>query len=269
MSSPIDLNAYFRRIGYTGAARPTMDVLKTLVHLHAGTIPFENLNPLLGLPVPLDAASLERKLLHEQRGGYCFEHNLLLKHVLEAIGFDVHGLAARVLWNQPENAVTARGHMLLRVNLDGQPYIVDVGFGGMTLTGVLRLEPGPEQTTPHEPFRLIESNGYLHLQALVRGEWKTTYRFELQEQFQVDYEVTNYYLSTNPSSHFRTSLLAARAEPDRRYSLLNTQLSIHHLGGSTEKRTLAGPAELREALEQLFRIKLPDGPELDLALRKL
>ncbi|WP_224250059.1 arylamine N-acetyltransferase family protein [Hyalangium gracile] len=269
MTATIDLNAYLRRIGFTLGVRPTLEVLKALVLLHARAIPFENLNPLLGLPVPLDPASLERKLILERRGGYCFEHNLLFKHALEAIGFDVHGLAARVLWNQPEDAVTARGHMLLRVNLDGQPSIVDVGFGGMTLTGVLRLEPGVEQATPHEPFRFVEAAGDYRLQAQVRGEWKTLYRFDLQEQFQPDYEVTNYYLSTHPRSHFRTGLIAARVEPDRRYALRNTQLSIHHLSGATEQRHLTSAAELRETLERDFRVKLPETPELEAALQRL
>ncbi len=46
--------------------------------------------------------------------------------------------------------------MLLRVDLDGQPYIVDTGFGGVTLTGPLRLVADIEQATPHEPFRLVK-----------------------------------------------------------------------------------------------------------------
>ena len=59
----------------------------------------------------------------------------------------LRGLAARVIWNQPEGQVTPRSHMLLHVDLDGQPHIVDVGFGGLTLTGVLRLAPDVEQPT--------------------------------------------------------------------------------------------------------------------------
>lgn len=269
MSPAIDLDAYLNRIGYSGAARPTREFLEEIIPRHVQAIPFENLNPLLGLPVLLDPGSLERKLLHEQRGGYCFEHNLLLKHVLEAIGFNVQGLAARVLWGQPEDAVTMRSHMLLRVTLEGQPYLVDVGFGGLTLTGVLRLEPELEQPTPHEPFRLIEAVGSLRMQALVRGEWKTLYRFTLEEQFQVDYEVSNYYLSTHPRSHFTQNLIAARATADRRYALLNNQLSIHLLNGSTERRTLTSPAEIRETLERDFLLKLPVGPELNLSLQRL
>ena len=269
MGPAIDLNAYFARIGHAGATTPSLETLRELVLLQPQAIPFENLNPLLGLPVLLDPASLERKILHEGRGGYCFELNLLLKLALEAIGFNVHGLAARVLWNQPEDAVTPRSHMLLRVPIDGEEYIVDSAFGGMTMTGVLRLEPDVEQATPHEPFRLLrEPSGYLRLQAGVRGEWMPLYRFDLQEQFPPDYEFSNYYLSTHPRSHFKSNLYAGRIEARRRLALHNSQFNIHHLGGPSATRILTSAAELREVLERDFLIKLPESPELERVLTR-
>jgi len=265
----IDLPAYFRRIDHHGPTAPTLATLAAIVRAHAAAIPFENLDPLLGRPVALDLAALEKKLLHAGRGGYCFEHNLLLSHVLRALGFQVRGLAARVTWNQPADRVTPRGHMLLRVDLDGQAYVVDVGFGGLTLTGVLRLVADVEQPTPHEPFRLVEVDGYHCMQALLRGDWLALYRFDLQEQFQADYEVTSYFLSTHPDSHFRTGLIAARAAADRRHALRNRNYAVHHLGGDTERRVLATTDELRRVLEREFQIVLPADPELDRALDNL
>ena len=111
----IDLGAYFRRIGFEGDRVPTPDVLRAVHLRHALAIPFENLDPLLGRPVRLDPPDLERKLVRGGRGGYCYEHNLLLRHALEGRGFRVAGLAARVLWNRPDAAAPARTHMLLRV----------------------------------------------------------------------------------------------------------------------------------------------------------
>src|SRR5258706_13268600 len=157
MEAAIDLDAYFRRIGYSGERTPTLDTLRALQCRHTEAIPFENLNPLLGWPVRLDAASLEQKLVRDGRGGYCFEQNLLFLHVLKALGFSVLGLAARVLWNVPAGVITSRSHMLLRVDIGEEPYIADVGFGGQVLTGPLRLEPDTEQATPHEPFRLLRA----------------------------------------------------------------------------------------------------------------
>ena len=270
MSHAIDLDAYLRRIGYFGGREPTLDTLAALHLHHAQTIAFENLDPLLGRPIPLDAASLERKLIHDGRGGYCYEQNLLFGHVLRAFGFQVTGLAARVLWTYyPEDAITARSHQLLRVDLEGAPYIVDVGFGGQTLTGPLLLQPHLEQVTPHEPFRFVPAGDGYKMQCRIGAAWRSLYRFDLHEVFQPDYEILNYYASTHPQSRFVSALIAARPATHRRYALANSQFAVHHLGGPTERRVLETVSELRETLESVFLLKLPDAPELDTALARL
>ncbi len=271
-SAKINLDAYFKRIGYEGARRPTLDTLATIQLLHTETIAFENLNPLMGWPVRLDAESLQQKLVRDGRGGYCFEQNLLLKHALDALGFCVTGLAARVLWNMPEGAVPPRSHMLLLVDLDGGRYVVDVGFGGVTLTGPLRLEIDIEQTTPHEPFRLVKAQQEFEEfieQVKIGDDWVSLYRFSLAEQLLPDYEMANWYISTHPNSRFVTGLLAARPAPDRRYGLLNNQLTVHHRTGGKDRRLITSVTDMRETLEGEFRIVLPDAPELDGALARL
>ncbi len=265
----IDLDAYFQRIGYTGERTPTLATLQAIHLRHATAIPFENLTPLLHQPVRLDLASLQHKLVQSGRGGYCFEQNLLLLAVLRVLGFQMTGLAARVRWNVPDDVVTARGHMLLRVELDRQTYLADVGFGGLTLTAPLALLPNYVQSTPHEPFRIItDGDGYL-MQAQLGQEWRSLYRFDLQQQFLPDYEVSSWYLSNHPHSHFATGLMVARPDTDRRYALRNNQLTIHHLHGDTERRTLTTAAEIRAVLEDAFRITLPRTSELDPALQRL
>src|SRR5262245_16699152 len=151
----VALDEYFARIQYTGGRQPTLDNLRQLHAQHTQFIPFENLDPFLGRPVRLDLPYLEQKLIRERRGGYCFEHNLLFAHVLRAMGYPVTGLAARVLLNQADDAITPLSHMLLRVQVEGADYIADTGFGALTLTAPLRLEAGTEQSTPHESFRLM------------------------------------------------------------------------------------------------------------------
>ncbi|MGK9231536.1 arylamine N-acetyltransferase [Inquilinus limosus] len=267
MTDSFDLDAYLRRIGHDGPVAPDLATLQALVFRHACTIPFENLDPFLGRPPLLDPAALQRKLVAGGRGGYCFEQNLLLRLALQAIGFRVAGHAARVLWGQAEDQITPRGHMLLRVDLDDGPRIVDVGFGGQTLTGVLRLVPGIEQPTSHEPFRLVPVDRDLKLQAKAGGEWRTLYRFDLQEQWPVDYEAANWYLATHPTSHFVTGLIAARPEEGRRHALRNTEYAVHRLDGGTERRTLRDAAEVKAVLAEVFGLTLPDG--LDQALARL
>jgi N-hydroxyarylamine O-acetyltransferase len=269
MTTAFDLDAYFERIRYAGDRSPALDTLRVIHLRHTEAIPFENLNPFLGWPVPLDAQSLQDKIVRNGRGGYCFEQNALLNHALAALGFRVTGLAARVLWNAPDGAVARRSHMLLRVDLAEGSYIADVGFGGQTPTGPLRLETDAEQPTPHEPFRLTRVGAEYVLEAKIGGAWKRLYRFDLREELLPDYEVMNWYLSNHPNSRFVTGLIAARPAPRRRYALYNNEFAVHDLNGKTERRLLATAAELREALQDAFQVKLPDAPELDAALERV
>lgn len=254
----LDLAAYFDRIGYDGPAQPTLEVLRAIHHLHPQAIPFENLDPFLNRPVELGLPALQQKLVRSRRGGYCYEHGLLFMDVLKELGFKVSGLGARVLWNVPEGTITARSHMLLRVDLDDRIWLADVGFGGLTKTGPLLLEPDLEQQTPHELLRLIAADGYFRLEAKIAGAWQRLYRFDLHGLFDVDYAVSNYFLSTNPSSQFRTRLIAARALPGGRLALMNNRLSVYRLNGTAERRDLADAAELADVLETQFGIELPD-----------
>ena len=273
MGDRLDLDAYLARIGLDEPPGPDLDSLRAIVRHHAETIAFENLDPFCRVPVGLDVASLEAKLVHGGRGGWCFEQNLLLRHALDAIGFRTTGLAARVVWMRPPESsepLPARGHMLLRVDLDEGPHLVDVGFGGLTLTGVLRLEPGAEQATPHEPFRLVAvGSDDLAMQARLRGEWAALYRFSLQEQVQADYEVSNWYLSTHPDSHFLHGIMVARPDAGVRYALRNATLTTHHLDGASDARRIDDLDDLRDVLGATFRLRLPDTAEFDGALARV
>jgi N-hydroxyarylamine O-acetyltransferase len=262
--SPLD--RYFDRIGYEGPREATLPVLRALHRLHPQAIPFENLDPFLGLPVRLDGAALEEKLVAGRRGGYCYEQNLLFLRMLKLLGFEVSGLAARVMWGLPETTVTRRSHMLLRVTAGGRTLLADVGFGGLTLTAPLLLEPGLPQVTPHEDFRIVETGGLFRVEARIDSEWRPLYGFDLSEHFEADYEMASHFMSTHPSSPFTTNLMLARTLPDRRLACRNGRLSVHHSGGGTEQRNLGTPGELADAVETVFGISLPDRDALERAV---
>ncbi len=266
----VDLAAYFARIGYTSSTEPTLATLAGIVRQHAHSIPFENLTPLMGRTPALDLPSLQQKLISARRGGYCFEQNRLLQSVLAALGYATTDLLARVVWNTPADTLLPRSHMLLRVEVAEQSYIVDVGFGSMTLTSPLRLERDTVQPTTLEPFRLVAgTRSDLVTEVLVGGSWRPVYEFDLRRQYPIDFAVPNWYVSTNPSSHFLTALVAARPAEGRRYGLRNRQLTVRHLDGTTEQRVLTQRAELRQALAEDLLISLPDDPALDQALDRI
>lgn len=269
MSAPaIDLDAYLARIGYDGPRAPTLETLRELHRLHPQAIAFENLDPLLGRPVPLDIGALQDKLIHAGRGGYCFEQNLLFVHMLRALGYKVHEHTARVLWNRPEGVRSPRSHLLLVVDLDGQRYLADVGFGGNVLTGPLLLDTSAQQQTPHEPYRIVQEGGDYTIEFKPRDAWLKLLRFDLSEQIYEDHVQGNWFVSTHPKSIFVNSLMGARAEPGKRYALANNMLTVHHTGGESDKRAL-DTAELRDALTDILKINLDGLHGLDDALARL
>jgi arylamine N-acetyltransferase len=257
----LDLNGYFDRIGYRGAAAPTFDVLHELVTAHIQTIPFENLDPLLGVPVDdLSPEALADKMVRRRRGGYCYEQNGLMGDVLEALGFGVRRFKARVVWTAPPGApIPSQTHTLLGVTLPGAPQmlLVDVGFGGQTPTSPLRLETGSVQETSHEPYRLQDRRGGLVLEALIRDEWQSLYEFSTRTAPPIDLKVGSWFVSTHPSSHFVTGLMASLVTADGRCNLADRRLSIHS-GGATEKIVLPDAAAVVDTLIDRFGINVAD-----------
>lgn len=269
MSHRLDLDAYMARIGLVSEPRVDVATLRALATAHIAAIPFENLDPLTGVPVSLDLAAIEHKLVNSRRGGYCFEQNGLFLAVLRAIGFDVSGLIARVLWNKPEDAEVAQTHMLLRVEVEGESWLADVGFGSMALGGTLRLVVDEAQPTSLEPFRLVTDGTQWRTQALVRDAWRTLYRFRLQPTEPIDYVVANHYTSTHPASHFLHSLIVARTLADRRLGLRNREFVVHTPGQESVRRVLHGTDEIKRVLTEQFGVRLPASPLLDAKLDAL
>lgn len=262
MSDTFDLTRYLERIGYSGPRAPTLPAMREIHARHAAAIPFENIDPLLGRPVDLDLPALQAKIVRDRRGGYCFEQNTLLASALEALGFDVTRLAARVRWmappDQPEGP---RSHMLLRVEIDGAPYIADVGFGGYILAGPLRFTPGLEQNDWGNRLRFVESDARYTLQIHRSGDWHDIYRFALELQMPADYMVSNWWTSTRPGFLLTENLLAERLTPEARYSLFNKQLTTRYPDGRIEQRKLTSAGELGAVLTKTLGIDLPAEPE--------
>ncbi|HWK72108.1 MAG TPA: arylamine N-acetyltransferase [Burkholderiaceae bacterium] len=259
----IDISAYLEHIQYQGQREATWQALHELHVKHTQAIPFEALSPFTGTPVSLDIDALMDKFTRQKRGGYCYEHNSVFQHVLREMGFTVEGLAARVRLNAEDGVLTPRSHMLLLVDVEGETFIADTGFGGLTLTAPIRFATDIVQDTPHGPYRLLARDDAYCLQTKTRDEWQDLYIFDLARQHPPDYEVFNWYTSTHPSSHFVNNLIAARPAPNGRHALLNRQYSFYHLNGRVEKKALDSVTEIIHVLEDEFRISTSGIPNLN------
>jgi N-hydroxyarylamine O-acetyltransferase len=252
----IDLEAYLRRIGYSGSLQPVPAVLDAIHLAHATHIPFENLDILLGRPIALDLASLQAKLVADRRGGYCFEQNLLFSAVLQRLGFAVTHLAARVIY--PSGRKLPRTHILLRVDAAGDTWLADVGFG---LEGLLLPVPfvsGREARQFGWTYRAVEADGEWMLQSLRDGAWTDLYAFSLERQLAVDFEPANHYTATHPDSRFVRTLTVQLPTPEVRYRLRNRELVLDR-GGTVTRRELADDVELLSVLAEVFGLRFPAG----------
>jgi N-hydroxyarylamine O-acetyltransferase len=271
MSEPrlTDPALYLRHLGFDAPPAPTLETLRQLQLRHTGVFPFENLTTLSGEPVLIDLPSIEQKVLHAGRGGYCYELNKLFLALLQELGFDARAISGRVVMGQPEGAWTARTHRLSLVIIDDVRYITDVGFGGMVPTAPLQLDSRAEQLTPHEPYRLdLHVDGFT-LRAKVAGEWRAMYIFDLQRQEDIDFAVGNWYVSTHPESTFARQLMVARTGEGWRRTLNNGSFAIHRIGHDSERREVTDVQELIGLLESEFGIRVPEQAQLARTLERL
>ncbi|MFE5695180.1 arylamine N-acetyltransferase [Streptomyces erythrochromogenes] len=259
----LDLDAYLERIGLRGDSgalgelRPDLPTLYAVHRAHTAAITFESLDVLLGRPVALDVKSLEDKLVHGRRGGYCYEQNSLLAAALERIGFEVTGRGAR---NRTRgDSLLAVTHAALVVTVDGEEWLCDAGFGHQGPREPVPLaRPGAEVEQGKWTYRIREeANGVLAL-CLRRGEiWRDLYAFSPQRYHPVDYVVLNHYSSGHPRSSFVGRVVVQRPGDDVRRALVGRELTTLHPDGATEQR-LVGPEELLTVLDQEFGVRLPD-----------
>jgi N-hydroxyarylamine O-acetyltransferase len=255
---PVDLPSYFARIGYTGTGEMTLATLRELQLCHLSRIPFESLDPFLGIPVDIEPAAVQEKLVGGGRGGYCHEQNSLFHDVLAELGFSVAALGGRVvLTPEGKPGPLTLTHRLTLVELTEGYFIADVGFGGRTPTVPLRLEPELEQPTPFGAYRLTQTDDSFDLETKFNDRWTPLYRFNLVPQTRADFEVANWFTSTHPRSQFTQNLVVCRVMGNTRGNLLNAMLSLRSTDGSTEQKRLGSARELAEVMEETMMLKLP------------
>jgi N-hydroxyarylamine O-acetyltransferase len=204
-----DIDAYLERIGLSGS--PT---LAQVHRAHARSIPFENLDPYTGTPVSLEIEDLQRKLVGERRGGYCFEQNLLLKAAAEAMGAHVEMYLGRVRHGAPPGVIRPRGHLILRIREERCDWHADVGFGLGTLFEPLPFGPGKAHEQSGWSYRIVREGPELVLQTPAAHGWADLYAFMDHPIPPIDVETINWWVCTNPRSPFVTGIVASVQSDD-------------------------------------------------------
>ncbi len=171
--------------------------------------------------------------------------------MLEKLGYEVTALAGRVTLGSTHLRPTT--HTLLRVRPPGQSrdepgWLSDVGFGAGPLEPLpfadgeevvqdggwaFRLQRGRTIRTwsPHTVGWELHQRG---------GDgWVQRHVFAMNEMLRIDFDVLNYYVSTNPRSPFTARPFTQKFTPDTLHVLDGTTLTVSRPHGPSETRDLS------------------------------
>jgi len=249
-----NLQKYLKRIGFEDNPAPDLETLKKLHLYHMLNIPFENLDIHIKREIILKPELLFKKIVDNNRGGFCYEMNGLFYEVLKAIGYKVKMISARV-YDTAEPSPEF-DHMALIVTLREEDWLADVGFGDSFLEP-LKLEPETEQIQYGKNYKikLIDRENFNVQNLDSKGKWNNMYRFSLIPRALNDFDEMCVYNQSSPQSHFTQNRFCSLARTNGRITLSGMKL-IERKNGIRKETELENEEEFNAKLKELFRIYL-------------
>jgi N-hydroxyarylamine O-acetyltransferase len=261
-----DLEAYLRRLGL-GAVPVTPEGLSALQRAQLTALPFESLDPFLGITPDLRLDRISEKVLARGRGGYCFELNALLGAAMAALGFPVRRVLGRVRKGRPEPG--PRTHLAILTEAGGRPWLADAGFGGPAPLAPLALDDEGEQAAPNGRYRLTQdpTTGETVVEQLTPRGWFQLYGFDGAHVTDADIDAANHVCATWPGLPFAGHLMAGGYRGDLRIGLFDRAVTVEGPDG-TDKRELRDRADFAALLRDRLGIAAPEAA-LDRAWARL
>ena len=264
-----DLNGYFSRIGLeeiiNEKIEPSLDLLSKIQLAHMSKIPFENLDVVAGKVISMSAVDVHSKLVIDNRGGYCFEQNTLLRSALVKLGYIVRPFLSRVRWGA-KVPITPLTHIVLGVTIPSTnvEYLVDVGFGGLGSNIPLRIDTEEIQSTDEKYRILPQDDNYYKVQWYLNEVWSDLYCFLRSKAIEVDCVMSNWWSCTYALARWKTCLFVSMIIGDCRHRILNGTYTIRNSSnGSVTNKLITDINELFALLTDVFHINyasllLPD-----------
>ncbi len=249
------VEGYLERIGYTGTLDNSYQTLAKLQEAHLKTVPYENLDIILGRELSLEIPDLYRKVVINKRGGYCFELNALFRWLLLELGFTVTSYMARFL--RDETGIPMRRHHVLKVEADdGVSYLCDVGVGGNIPTWPIPIVLDKVSEQDNGSYRLQHDDFYgWVLEEIRKGEWSPVYSFTEEVQVPIDFIMPSFWCEHSPDSIFKKNIMVSIRTDEGRVTVANDEFRIFTKDGV---QTFVPETEeaRNEALKKYFGIVL-------------
>jgi N-hydroxyarylamine O-acetyltransferase len=249
-----DLQKYFKRISFSDNPAPDLNTLKQLHLQHMLSVPFENLDIHIKRKITLNQEMLYKKIVENNRGGFCYEMNGLFYDVLKALGFKAKVVSARV-YDSSEPSPEF-DHMALIVTLDDGDWLADVGFGDSFLEP-LKLEPETVQKQYGKSYKIeiIDKENFKVQNMDSKAEWNNMYRFSLIPRALNDFDEMCVYNQSSPQSHFTQKRFCSLARTNGRITLSGMKL-IETKDGVRKETELEDEREFNARLKEIFGIVL-------------
>jgi N-hydroxyarylamine O-acetyltransferase len=248
---------YLTRIHYGGDTKPSLTVLSALQEAHLLSVPFENLDIHAGRPIVLDLPELFRKVVMMRRGGFCYELNGLFHWLLRELGFHAWIAMGRVYDRNQNRYGPEFDHMLNLVELNGQTWLVDVGFGDFSMHP-LQFTLNQPMTDADETFFIErETHEYFKISRFSQKEQRCVpdYLFSTIARRLEDFSAMCRYHQTSPDSHFTQNRVCSVATLKGRITLTEDKLIVTENGMRNES-LITNEQEFRRALAEYFNIIL-------------
>ncbi len=245
------------RIEYTGPREPTLEVLTALQHAYLYTVPFENLDIHSQVKIKLDTQKFYEKIVKNNRGGFCYESNALFSYLLNALGFNVSILAAKMTVRNINSP--GYSHMALKVKLD-QDYLVDVG-NGQSVRDPMPIPGDVISRAEGIRYKVGEysDNEYALFYRTEETDWLPRFVFSTDARRLEEFAIMCHYHQTSPDSVFTKQRLVTLATPDGRLTLTDDCLTV-----TKNDNEITEPVESKVQMEELLQkhfkltVQLPD-----------
>ena len=245
-------NAYLADLELTASA--DVEFLRDLQSKHIARYSFNSLAVVLGQDISLEIEAIFSKIVEKQRGGYCFEHNKLVLSVLAELGFDVRLLMAKVVYNRDVDV--ARTHRITLLNLDGDDYIVDAGFGHFGARYPVKLELGLEQDQGDAIYRIVQDSDDNYCYQIFKDEaFFTLYTFNLHRYSEAECLPAHFYSHKSPDAAFVNNMVVCRKFYNDILSLRNNEL-FRISNEKTITTVITSAKQLHQVLTETFELDL-------------
>jgi len=254
---------YLSRIGiFENTLSPTKENLHLIHKNHLMHVPFENLDLHMGTEVTCTLERCWEKIVKNNRGGWCFEHTLVLDKALSQLGYKTRRGTGQVI---VAGVLTPPGsHSFVHVFFDdGTKFLVDVGFPDTATSALEFSDPMldiPQATKSIRQYKITKEGSIYFKSSYVpeSDTWNKIWQWDdSSPTLQVELYDQGTRWAQGPDSPFIKNTIISMVVPSGRITLSGLNKIVTDETGR-KTRTQISREEFIAILKDSFGVDLPN-----------